>query len=190
MAEARHFCPDCGNIDLVINKAVLVGQTSSASCPTCSWSGPLNKTIGAVTTEQFWDADRIGDVLLRVMATRAAGPLVQALEFIGLLPRKKEPVPHLNGEEISDAVGNSTQAEDREAIEKHNKLAQAARDAVMQRIMEAAITAAFEEAERQNRLFAIATDTDIHPVLKEEEFGGDQGNVTNIKKARKKRRKR
>lgn len=176
MADARHFCPDCGNIDLIITKAVLEGQTSTARCPNCSWSGPLSKTIGAVTTEQFWDAERIGDVLLRVMATRAAGPLVQALEFIGLLPRKKE---------VSD------DAEQRAEIDKWNRLAQASRDAVMQRTMEAAITAAFEEAERQNRLFAIATETDIHPVLKEEEeFGGDQGNVTDIKKACKRKRQR
>lgn len=191
MTEARHFCPDCGNIDLVINKAVLAGQTSSANCPICSWSGPLNKTIGAVTTEQFWDADRIGDVLLRVMATRGAGPIVQALEFIGLLPRKREKPAHPGGrmpEEVLEyerdlAVWNDP------TTPEWNRLAQAARDAVMQRIMEAAIVAAFEEAERQNRLFAIATGTDIHPALKEEEeFGGDS-KVTSIKKARGKRKR-
>jgi hypothetical protein len=195
VAEARHFCPDCGNIDLVITKAVLAGQTSSASCPSCAWSGPLNKTIGAVTTEQFWDADRIGDVLLRVMATRAAGPLVQALEFIGLLPRKRERperLPTNYTQEEMEAWEKARNLFEEPSTPEWNRLAQASRDAVMQRIMEAAITAAFEETERQNRLFAIATNTDIHPVLKagDEEFGGDQGNVTNIKKARKKRRKR
>lgn len=186
MADARHFCPDCGSIDLdMTTKGGIITRpdTNTARCPNCGWSGPVSKTIGAVTTEQFWDAERVGEVMLRVMAIHGAGPLVQALEFIGLLPRMKEVPPY-------DLLYDDGLPPPRQVAMKWNAEAQNSRNAVMQAIMEAAITAAFEEAERQNRRFATEMGTDLHPMLKEEvepEFGG---NVTSIKKARKKRKKR
>jgi hypothetical protein len=163
-----------------------------AECPNCSWKGPLSKTIGAVTSEQFWDAKRVGEAMIRVMAVHGAGPLVQALEFIGLLPRKR-----LQPEKTNDFVPELKEQYERElalfkdpSTPKWNIEAQKSRDAVMQRIMEAAITAGFEEAERQNRRFAMEMGTDIHSMLKEEPEKEIGGTVTSIKKARKKRKKR
>jgi len=166
MTQARYFCPDCGSIDLNIN----IGITKTASCPNCSWEGPLSQTVGAVTSEQFWDSERVGEVLLRVLATKAAGPVVQVLEFIGLLPRKKVAVAELT----------ETEAED---LQRWNAAAQQARDAVMRSLMAAALSAAFEEAEKQHRAFAIATDTPVHDVIADKVFGG---NVTPIGRKKKK----
>lgn len=154
MADARYTCPDCGSIDLLIEKSGLVdaegGSTSKAQCPNCGWEGKLSDTVGFVTSENLWDIERVGNVLIRVMAVNAAGPLVQALEFIGLLP-KKVAVP----EDPEGAV----------AAKRHNELAQKARDAVMQRVCATAVTAAFEEAEAQHRMFAVESNTPLHPVL-------------------------
>jgi len=201
VVDARYFCPDCGSIDLVITNAELRDPEGKslgrAECPNCSWRGRLTDTIGMMSTEQFWDSERVGEVLLRVLATRGAGPLIQALEFIGLLPRKREK-PALSKDatpeelvkyEIALATWNSP------STPKWNQAVQEARDAVMRSFMAASLQALFEEAERQNRLFAIATETDIHPMLKAEAdvevFGGDYADkkVTNIKTARRKKKR-
>lgn len=203
MGEARHFCPDCGSIDIeIINRDLRDDKGNSlgrAECPNCGWKGALTQTIGAVSTEQFWDAERVGEVMMRTMAIHAAGPLVQCLEFIGLLPRKRykpeDKLDHHVNEESKKKYEAELALFNDPSTEKWNAAAQRARDAVMRRIMEAAITAGFEEAERVNRLFAIETETDIHPMLKQEEevreFGGDVGEkkITNIKEARRKKRK-
>lgn len=199
--EARHFCPDCGSIDLEItNRELRDAEGKSlgrAKCPNCAWEGPLTQTVGAVTQGQFWDSKRVGDLMIRVMAVHAAGPLVQALEFVGLLPRKREkpaPLPEAATDEERVKYESDLALWEDPGTVKWNRAAQEARDSVMRKIMEAAITEGFAEAERVNRLFAIATETDIHPMLKEEaavrEFGGDvdEKKVTNIKTARQKKR--
>jgi hypothetical protein len=104
-----------------------------------------------VTSEQVWDIERIGTVLIRTLAVHGAGPLVQSLEFIGLLPKMVE-VPEGDDEAVEKA-------------RRHNRLAQAARDAVMQKICGAAVTAAFEEAEVQHRMFAVENNLPLHPVF-------------------------
>jgi hypothetical protein len=204
MAEARHFCPDCGSIDLRVTNSGLTGPDGESlargSCPNCSWEGPLSKTIGAVTQEQFWDSDRVGDVLLRVMAKNAAGPLVQVLEFIGLLPRMRFKPRDLPEGTITQSMFDDYHALKKEweiynqhTEEEHakwNAAVQVTRNNVMRRIMADALSGAFEEAERQNRIFAVAMGTQIHPMLEQEsarEFGG---NVTNIKKARAKKKRK
>jgi predicted RNA-binding Zn-ribbon protein involved in translation (DUF1610 family) len=204
VVEARYFCPDCGSIDLQIFNAELCDDEGKslgrAECPNCAWKGPLTATIGAMTTERMWDANRVGDLMLRVMAVHAAGPLVQALEFVGLLPRQRllpmPPPPGSSPEEQVKYESDLAIYNDPSTM-RWNRAAQEARDSVMRKIMEGAITAGFEEAERVNRLFAIATETDIHPMLKDDEesireFGGDVGEkkITDIKKARQKKRRR
>lgn len=194
--DARHFCPDCGSIDLIITNEELRDAEGKSlarvECPNCGFRGPISATIGAVTQQQFWDAERVGEVMMRTLAIHGAGPLVQCLEFIGLLPRKRAKM-EFRGPKDYEPGSPQMQAKalyDDPSTPKWNEAAQRARDAVMRRIMEAAITAGFEEAERANRIFAIETETDTHPIFKEDdvrEFGGD-GGVTNIKKARKRRK--
>lgn len=152
MAEARYFCPDCGSVDLIITGEVV----KNVECPNCGWKGPINETLGLATTEKIWDIERIGSVMLRTMAVHAAGPLVQALEFIGLLQKKI-------------VLQNSTETAEHVRQVLWNKEVQRSRDSVMQRICEAAITAGFNEAERQNRRFAEVMGTNIHPIFAAED---------------------
>ena len=156
MAEARHFCPDCGSIDLVIERKYVTMSAAedtgaTAKCPNCSWDGALSKTLGAVSAEQFWDIERVGDVLLRVVQKNAAGPMVQVLEFAGLLPRLKQ----APDEEVTAAM-----------LADHNALAQQCRDIVMREVFEASITAGFAAAERAHRIYAVKMNMPLHPMLK------------------------
>jgi hypothetical protein len=150
MPTQQQFCPKCAYIGVIVSKGL-------AECPLCSWKGEARETLGAITTETFWDEKRVGDLLINVLARHAAGPLVQALEHVGLLPKM------IKTENPADAL-------------VWNREAQKARDETMRAVMEAAITSAFNEAVKQNKLFAIATDGYQHPMLepKEREFGGDK----------------
>ena len=143
MAEVRHTCPDCGFIDLEVSGDNIFDtegrSLGTARCPNCTWEGALSATVGVVSSEQFWDSDRVGDVLLRVFAVRAAGPVIQVLEFVGLLPR------------IDEAQYQT--------VKGYRQRAQEARDNVMRRVMTAALTEAFtaaveEQAKTQELLAA------------------------------------
>ena len=86
MAELHATCPDCGSLDLVTSE-VIVAESKEVRCPNCSWTGPAAKTVGVASSEDFWTIERVGAVLLRVMAKHAAGPLCQVFEFVGLLEK-------------------------------------------------------------------------------------------------------
>lgn len=177
MADARHFCPDCGGIDLQIDETTTIitlegsKPQRTAQCPNCSWSGPLTATIGAVTTEQFWDFKRVGDVLMRVIGRHAAGPFVQVMEFVGLLPRPYETPP-------KNADGSMWSPTD---LRTHNRLVREAREEILRAMIGAAIAAGFETAEKWHRIWAVQLNQPLHQVLredqqptkKEREFGGN-----------------
>lgn len=84
MAELRHTCPDCGSIDVVVSK---IAVAADAHCPNCDWNGPGSETIGVASREQFWDIERVGAVLLRVISRWGAGPMCQVFEFVGLIEK-------------------------------------------------------------------------------------------------------
>jgi hypothetical protein len=176
MADSRYFCPDCGSIDLEITeKSVIISPDAKegrAKCPNCGWEGTLKDTIGALTTEQFWDYKRVGDILMRVIAKHAAGPFVQVMEFVGLLPRK-HPSPPVNPD------GSVWSAAD---TQLHNELVDTARERILRAMLAATITAGFEESERVHRLWATKFNQPLHQLLqatppaqapkKDREFGG------------------
>jgi predicted RNA-binding Zn-ribbon protein involved in translation (DUF1610 family) len=194
MADARHFCPDCGSIDLQITRQfVLVSKEedtgATAKCPNCGWEGPLSKTIGAVTSEEFWDIERVGDVLLRVVSRHAAGPFVQVMEFVGLLPRKKEL------RELADELGYPKDFPDlggegdlREKLAKYNTMVDQMREIVLKEMLAASISAGFEAAEKVHREFAAKTKTRPHPMFLED-HQGERGNVTPLRGGKKGRRR-
>ena len=161
MAEARYFCPDCGSIDIILAGVDLVGPSGgsagAATCPNCDWTGPISQAIGALSSERFWDVERVGSLLLRVVQKHAAGPMVQALEFVGLLPKPKT-------SDDADFRGLDS-AEVSRKLELHNAIVQECRDLVMRDVFAAAITAGFAAAEHANRYYAAATATPIHPML-------------------------
>lgn len=162
----QQFCPKCAYIGVIVAK----GQ---AECPLCQWKGEARETLGAITTETFWDEKKVGDLLIAILARHSAGPLVQALEHIGLLP-KMVTIPT----DLVEGTPEYSKARERfydPLTPKWNAAAQKARDATMTAIMEASLTTAFNEAVKQHKLFAIATDSQQHPMIEqaEREFGGD-----------------
>lgn len=176
-----YLCPDCGFNELLVRNQGLKGpdgeSIATASCPNCGWDGPLRRTVGVLTTERLWTSKAIGDLMLRIVTRHAAGPMVQAYEFIGLLPRTQEIPEDGSDEEIK-------------AARDHNDLAQACRNHVMRAVFASAIEAGFEAAEEAHRFYATQTNTPLHPVIRddgkpsaERTFGGD---VVSIDEARKK----
>lgn len=177
MVETHYCCPDCGSIDMEISGQGILSasgdSTATATCPNCAWKGPLADTLGLATTETLWTVERIGELMIRLMGVHAAGPMVQAYEHVGLIPRE---VPE--DENLTD-----------NARADHNEMVQAIRNRVMTAIVAAAIEAGFTEAAICSKLYAISANKPLHPVLRETSpvvgrtFGGD---VVDIESARKK----
>lgn len=163
MPDLKYFCPDCGAIELDINRSPIItgpgdeGGAGTASCTNCAWEGPISSMIGAATTQQFWDAERVGDVLLRVLAKTAAGPMIQCLEFIGILPKYKT--------EPDEDVPASK-------LEAHNRLVEVTQTHVLRSVLSGAIAEGFVAAEQAHRLYSEAMGTELHQVFREPE--GDQ----------------
>jgi predicted RNA-binding Zn-ribbon protein involved in translation (DUF1610 family) len=178
MVDARHFCPDCGGIDISVQrKHILISEAedtgATASCPNCGWAGPLSKTVGAATTEQFWDINRVGDVLLRVVSKHAAGPFIQVMEFVGLLPKRLDlDAPH----ELSYA----------ERV-KHNELVDQMRSEIVKAMLAASISSGFEVAERMHRIYAVKYNKPLASFVKEdhqnERVFGDRDDTKKVKKS-------
>lgn len=182
MADARHFCPDCGNIEIQVHrKFVLLSEEedtgATASCSNCGWNGPLSKAVGAVSSEQFWDFRRVAEVLMRVVSKSAAGPFIQVMEFVGLLPKR------LGIGEFAKMVAyeGADPALDTRLIDqfkKYNDFVEQAQDGVVRAMLEGALTSGFAEAEKWHRMHAASSDTAVHNIFNEEgaerEFGGEK----------------
>lgn len=179
MAEARHFCPDCGNIEIQVHrKFVLLSEEedtgATATCPNCGWEGPLSKAVGAVSSEQFWDFQRVAEVLMRVVSKSAAGPFIQVMEFVGLLPKRMGIVEYAKEVECrsSDPANDSALIDQ---FKEYNRLVEQAQDSVVRAMLEGALTSGFAEAEKWHRAHASATDTPVNPILDaDREFGGEK----------------
>lgn len=185
MSDPTYMCPDCGFNELTISgkglKAADGSSLAKSSCPNCSWEGPLSATVGVLTTERLWTSNAIGDLMLRLVTKHAAGPMVQAYEFIGLLPKSRDV-------RAESPEGADPSADDVAEAEEHNELVQACRNHVMRAIFSAAIEAGFAAAEEAHRFYATKTNTPLHPVLKHDppengrEFGGDVVNLSDRRK--------
>jgi DNA-directed RNA polymerase subunit RPC12/RpoP len=176
-ATARYACPDCGSIDLAVVGLGIAEASQKAVCPNCSWEGMVKDTIGFATTEQVWDIERVADVMLRVSNVHAAGPLVQCLEFVGILPKKLDKAPEGKSETWLAA---------------HNSMVQQMRDFVMQETFTGMLTNCFEAAAMANKKYAAELGITAHPALHESDtvFGGDaDAKVVPITKRKKRKKK-
>jgi hypothetical protein len=120
--EIAYFCPQCQGMELELQPNFLIGAGPSvAKCKLCRWQGGSDQLIGALNpeNEKFWTAERIANVLLAVSTKHAAGPLVQVLELLGLVP----------------AVKGSLEEQ---------RSAEAVREGVMKAVLEGVIVGAFE----------------------------------------------
>lgn len=126
--ETRHVCPQCANIELEVSEAQVIADGPSASkayCPACQWAGPLNEVQLLASSDAMWDLQRTWNLLLVVMHKHGAGPMIQALEFLGYLPRELQAA----NEDVPE-----------HALEAHNQLAQELRDKVSRAMFEALVT--------------------------------------------------
>lgn len=88
MATAIYVCPACGCPDLMEPKAsvlTLSAKERKVHCPNCKWEGMLADAAGIATTERVYDTRAVLNLLLFVVTKNAAGPVAQALRYIGLL---------------------------------------------------------------------------------------------------------
>jgi hypothetical protein len=124
--EVQYFCPRCQGLEIEIAaQAILTGQLGDrqARCHLCGWTGTVEDLIGALspTGEVFWTSDRVASALLKGVTKFAAGPCVQLMEVIGLVPK------------IEGSVAEQQSARD-------------VREAVLKAVLAAVVTAAFEAA--------------------------------------------
>lgn len=89
MSSQLYICRQCGCPDLVAEKTNLVVEAKNrhAACPNCKWEGPLSEAAGIYTKNKVYDTKAVVNLLLFVTTKHAAGPIAQALEFIGLLEK-------------------------------------------------------------------------------------------------------
>ncbi len=158
MADVKQVCPKCTNIELAFEEVMLVvsadgtSNDQKASCPVCGWHGLANETVAAATLSQFWGLEKVGNFLLVLISRHAAGPLVQGLEFVGLLPAAKtEPDEHVSTERLVE----------------YNEMVQEAKDQVMRAVFEAAVSAAFTTAAVANKTVNKAFGIKMHSALEE-----------------------
>lgn len=89
MSTQLFICPKCGCPDLLVKKGsvIITGKDRKASCPNCKWKGTLAEAGAIFTKEKVFDLKQVLNLLLHVTTKHAAGPLAQALEFIGLIEK-------------------------------------------------------------------------------------------------------
>jgi hypothetical protein len=90
MIEARQFCPKCKNIDIDIQRSLLVNVPSTAACGHCGWAGLLKDCDGVVSREHLHGAEDFTVRLMNLLITRAVGPLTLELERLGLFPKREQ----------------------------------------------------------------------------------------------------
>lgn len=90
MTDLQYFCPQCCGNEVRVERPVLLGTgPGHAQCPLCGWQGSADDVLATPTPDHktFWDGERVANLLIYAATHHAAGPLVQALEVVGLVPR-------------------------------------------------------------------------------------------------------
>jgi hypothetical protein len=133
MSNMRIVCPECGCLEMDIDEKKIVtvdGPSSSrAKCPACSWEGPLAAAPMMADSDAIWDTQRAWQLILVVATKHAAGPMIQALEFLGYVPKL------LNG---------PTKEVPPNMVDKHNKVAAQIREDVSRAMFEGMVASTIE----------------------------------------------
>jgi len=89
MDQQVYICSKCGCPDLEMSKSSIIvsADQKKVRCPNCKWEGTLSETTGILTTEKIFDVKAVLNLLLFVTTKHAAGPIAQALVFIGLIEK-------------------------------------------------------------------------------------------------------
>jgi hypothetical protein len=89
MTTQIYICPKCGCPDLEEpQRGIALSATErTVKCPNCNWGGTLSEAAGILTTEKVYDTQAVADLLMYTTLKHAAGPLAQALLYVGLLEK-------------------------------------------------------------------------------------------------------
>lgn len=117
------FCPQCLAPEVTIKQSPVIGGVDTVRCELCGFVGDIPDVMAIVSgrDETYWTSERIGNALLYGATRHAAGPMVQLLELVGLVPRIEGPA-------------------------EQQKSACAVREGVVKAVLEAVVTSAFETA--------------------------------------------
>lgn len=87
--ELHYFCPKCQSPELLVERSPIIGGQNDARCELCGWHGPPEDLLATITPENasFWTGEKVGQALLVAAAKFGAGPMIQVLELIGLVPK-------------------------------------------------------------------------------------------------------
>lgn len=147
MEQYIYTCPECGSpsikyesIGLVIaNKDGVDRVKRDASCEDCDWKGLLSDTMHFATTEKVWTIESVADFLTQVMAKHTSGPMLQALEHVGIMPAP------ISKDGIYRKEGVSEE-ETEEGVEAHNALVRELRENVIRASLAGMISGGFTAA--------------------------------------------
>lgn len=123
MSTVVIFCPQCLAPEVTVEQSPVIGGQDTVSCKLCGFAGDIPDVMAIVSgrDETYWTSERVGNALLYGATRHVAGPMVQLLELVGLVPRIEGP-------------------------SEQQKSARAVREGVMKAVLEAVVTSAFETA--------------------------------------------
>ena len=140
--EIHHFCPRCGAPEISFGTSILDASGDvSASCSVCGWSGAGKDTLGTVTSEKLWTADRVLSFLY-LASLRNVGGVIQSLEMIGLVPT---------------LLSGPTEAVPAGRVSEYNQAVEECRTRVLRESLEAFIVTMIASAEQANKKFSAET---------------------------------
>lgn len=89
MGQQIYICAKCGcpDLEMSTSSVVVSADQKKVRCPNCKWQGVMSETAGILTTEKIFDTKAVLNLLLYVTTKHAAGPIAQALVFIGLIEK-------------------------------------------------------------------------------------------------------
>lgn len=123
MSSVVIFCPQCLAPEVEVHQSPVIGGEEFVVCGLCGFRGAIADVMAIVSgrDETYWTVERVGNALLYGATRHAAGPMVQLLELIGLVPRI-------------------------EGTSEQQASARLVREGVMKAVLEAVVSSAFETA--------------------------------------------
>lgn len=157
---SHYFCPQCQGPEVEVERLSLVvdiDKGPKARCPLCHWEGHRSDLLTTVLADdvaiqpRIWNGDQVANAMLYVASRYAAGPILQVLAQIGLVPPLK-------------------------GLEQEYASAQNIREIVVKAVIEAVVTSAFETAGKLSpehyKRFAPERAEDIERIFS---YGGSDG---------------
>jgi hypothetical protein len=140
-------CPSCHAVgSLTIEKAVLVGQPSKASCGHCSWEGELSDVPVAMVEGDLQGIEEMAIDIAGTVREALQGPLFDVLVRRGIIP---PPIGPNSGHSLEEAREFNT-----ELLRLYTSIV----DEILPTIVEVSFNKSSEKAEHLRRIDPRKTD--------------------------------